>query len=121
MTLSIPTNRFASLDNFGHSLRSSSYVYRPGAVEEIAVLLKFARENGLTITLRGAGKSYNDAALNGGGIVLDLHRMDHILEWDKETGIVRVEPGVCLRPLWQHTLPDGWWPPVVSGTKTTTL
>lgn len=121
MNISLPNNRFANLENFGHSLRASCYVYRPGNVEEIAVLFKFAKENGLTITLRGAGRSYNDAALNGGGIVLDLKRMDHILEWDPQTGIVKVEPGVCLRQLWQHTLPDGWWPPVVSGTMTTTM
>ncbi len=121
MNISLPTNRFTSLENFGHSLSSTCYVYRPGNVEEIAVIFKFARENGLTITLRGAGRSYNDAALNGGGIVLELKRMDHILEWDPETGIVKVEPGLCLQQLWEHTLADGWWPPVVSGTMTTTL
>ncbi len=120
MTISLPLNRFASLDNFGHSLHSTCYVYRPGNAEEIATLLKFARQNGLTVTLRGAGRSYNDAALNGGGIVLDLRRMDHILEWDPQTGIVKMEPGVCLRQLWERILPDGWWPPVVSGTMTTT-
>jgi FAD/FMN-containing dehydrogenase len=116
-----PTHRFTSLENFGHSLRAPAYLYRPGNAEEIALIFKFAKENGLTITLRGAGRSYNDAALNGGGIVLDMQRMDHILEWDPATGLVRAEPGVCLRQLWQHILPDGWWPPVVSGTMTTTL
>ena len=121
MTLSLPYNRFTTLENFGHSLRTPGYVYRPGSVEEMAAIFRFARENGLTITLRGAGRSYNDAALNGGGIVMDLKRLDHILEWDPTTGIVKAEPGLCLRQLWEHTLPDGWWPPVVSGTMTTTL
>ena len=121
MNINLPTNRFTNLENFGHSLRSPSFLYRPGNAEEIAVIFKFAKENGLTVTLRGAGRSYNDAALNGGGIVLDLQRMNHILAWDPATGLVRAEPGVCLRQLWQHILPDGWWPPVVSGTMTTTL
>jgi decaprenylphospho-beta-D-ribofuranose 2-oxidase len=121
MNISLPTNRFTTLENFGHSLRSTCYMYRPGNAEEIAVIFKFARENGLTLTLRGAGRSYNDASLNGGGIVLDLQRMDHILEWNPETGIIKAEPGLCLRQLWEHTLQDGWWPPVVSGTMTTTL
>jgi decaprenylphospho-beta-D-ribofuranose 2-oxidase len=116
-----PIHRFTSLENFGHSLRAPAYLYRPGNAEEIAVIFKFAKENGLTITLRGAGRSYNDAALNGGGIVLDLQRMNHILNWDPATGLARAEPGVCLKQLWQHILPDGWWPPVVSGTMTTTL
>jgi decaprenylphospho-beta-D-ribofuranose 2-oxidase len=32
-----------------------------------------------------------------------------------------VEPGLTLCQLWQTVLPAGWWPPVVSGTMTTTL
>ncbi|MEZ0396595.1 MAG: FAD-binding oxidoreductase [Anaerolineales bacterium] len=109
------------LGNFGRSLYAPAYLYQPTSVEEIEQIFKTARERGLTIGLRGAGKSYNDAALNGGGIVLDLRRMNRILEWNPETGLIRLEPGVTIQQLWQHTLPDGWWPPVVSGTMTTTL
>ena len=47
--------------------------------------------------------------------------MNHILAWDPSSGVVRLEPGVTLEQLWQHVLPSGWWPPVVSGTMTTTL
>ncbi len=116
-----PYERFIYLDNFGHSLRAPAYLFRPKDAEEIRSAFKFARENGLTITVRGAGKSYNDASLNGGGIVLDLQRMNRILAWDAGSGFVTVEPGVTICQLWQHVLPDGWWPPVVSGTMTTTL
>src|SRR5512146_1366366 len=121
MNTQLPNNRFTSLENFGHSLLASCYVYRPGSAEEIAVIFKFARENGLTVTARGAGRSYNDAALNGGGIVMDLSAMNKILEWDPASGVVRCEPGVTLQQLWQRIEPDGWWPPVVSGTMFTTL
>jgi FAD/FMN-containing dehydrogenase len=75
----------------------------------------------MTVTLRGAGRSYNDAALNSLGIVIDLQGLNKILEWNPETGVVTAEPGVTLAKLWQVVLPDGWWPPVVSGTMTTTL
>src|SRR5512135_3428852 len=109
------------LENFGHSLNAPAYVYIAKSTDDIAALFKLAKANGLTITLRGAGKSYNDAALNAGGIVLDLQQMNRILAWDPATGRVTVEPGVTLQQLWQHVLPDGWWPPVVSGTMTTTL
>jgi len=121
MDLSLPYQRFLRFENFGHSLSASSFCYRPTGVDEIEKLFKFAKGAGLTVTLRGAGKSYNDAALNGGGIVLDLQRMNKILDWDPGSGLVRLEPGVTLEQLWQKVLPDGWWPPVVSGTMTTTL
>ena len=90
-------------------------------MDEIHEAFHLAKKEGMTVTLRGAGRSYNDAALNSLGIVLDLQGMNKILEWNPETGVVTAEPGVTLAKLWQVVLPDGWWPPVVSGTMTTTL
>jgi FAD/FMN-containing dehydrogenase len=107
--------------NFGHSLRLPAYYFQPKDLQEVKESIKTTREDGLTITVRGAGRSYNDAALNGGGVLLDLQAIDHILDWQPESGIIRCEPGVTIKQLWQHVLPSGWWPPVVSGTMTTTL
>jgi FAD/FMN-containing dehydrogenase len=121
MNSKLTYEKFLPLDNFGHSLRAPAYLFRPQAAEDILTVFKLARETGLTVTARGAGRSYNDAALNGGGIVLDLQRMNRVLAWDPASGSITVEPGVTLCQLWHTTLPDGWWPPVVSGTMTTTL
>ncbi len=119
--MSLSLNNFTQLENFGHSLRAPSYRFRPTRAEEIFEIFCLAEKNGLTVTARGAGRSYNDAALNGGGIVLDLTAMNQILEWDSASGVVRCEPGVTLEQLWQCVEPNGWWPPVVSGTMKTTL
>lgn len=121
MTALTLQNHFTSLENFGHSMRASSYVYKPKCAEEIEQVFQLAKNTGLTITARGAGRSYNDASLNGGAIVLDLSEMNRILEWNPETGRVTAEPGVTIQQLWQKAEPDGWWPPVVSGTMFTTL
>jgi len=109
------------VENFGHSLRLPSYYYRPESLDDIKPFLDIAQDAGLTINLRGAGRSYNDAALNAGGIILDLQAINRILKWDPETGLISCEPGVTIKQLWQHVLSTGWWPPVVSGTMTTTL
>jgi decaprenylphospho-beta-D-ribofuranose 2-oxidase len=113
--------KFTQLENFGHSLKTPAYRFQPKTTKEILQAFQIARKAGLTVTARGAGRSYNDASLNGGGIVLDLSTMNRILEWDPASGLVRCEPGVTLQQLWQRVLLDGWWPPVVSGTMTTTL
>lgn len=118
---SLSFERLTTLENFGHSLRAQSQLYQPVNAEEVAEIFRQAKKNGQTVTLRGAGRSYNDAALNGGGIVLSLQAMNRILAWNPDTGIVTAEPGVTLQKLWQQVLPDGWWPPVVSGTMFTTL
>jgi decaprenylphospho-beta-D-ribofuranose 2-oxidase len=119
--MSLTLNNFTQLENFGHSLRAPSYRFQPKCAEEIQDVLQLAKKHGLTATARGAGRSYNDAALNGGGIMLDLSAMNRILEWNRATGVVRAEPGVTLEQLWQCVEPESWWPPVVSGTMKTTL
>ncbi|MCW5875463.1 MAG: FAD-binding oxidoreductase [Anaerolineales bacterium] len=117
----LPLRPLARLENFGHSLGSSAWLYRPQRVEELPELFKLAREQGLSIALRGSGRSYGDAALNSGQIVLDLRDLDRILAWDARRGRITVEPGVTIEQLWKHVLADGWWPPVVPGTMFPTL
>lgn len=112
---------FAQLDNFGHSLKSTCYCIQVAKTEDIHEAFRLAKKLGLTVTARGTGISYNDASLNGGGITLDMRGMNKILEWDAASGVVRCESGVTLEQLWKRVEPDGWWPPVVSGTMKTTL
>ena len=112
---------FTQLENFGHSLKASSYRVRIRTTEDIYEAFQLAKKLGLKVTARGTGISYNDASLNGGGIVLDMTGMNQFLEWDPASGVVRCEPGVTLEQLWQCVEPYGWWPPVVSGTMRTTL
>ena len=120
-SISLSPKNFTQFENFGHSLRAPSYRFHPTSTEEIEKVFRLAKENDLTVTARGAGRSYNDASLNGGGITLDMSAMNQFLGWDAATGVVRCEPGVTLEQLWQCVEPDGWWPPVVSGTMKTTL
>ena len=119
--MSLPLNTFTYLENFGHSLKAPSYRIRVKTADDLYEAFQLAKKYGLTVTARGTGLSYNDASLNGGGIVLDMTGMDQILEWDSATGLVRCESGVTLEQLWKKVEPDGWWPPVVSGTMKTTL
>lgn len=114
-------DRLTRVENFGHSIGSAAYVYRPTSTDQIGDMLDCAAKTGQTIALRGSGKSYGDASLNGGQIILDLRRMNRILEWNPTTGIITVEPGVTIQQLWEYTIEDGWWPPVVSGTMFPTL
>ena len=117
----LPLERLARLDNFGRSLRRSAYLYRPSRVEQLPDLFELARRQGLSIALRGAGRSYGDAALNSGQIVLDLQDLNRVRQWDAQRGRVTVEPGVTIEQLWKKVLVDGWWPPVVPGTMFPTL
>ena len=109
------------LDGFGFAVRSVSPVVRPRDAEELAQLFQRASDERLTVAMRANGRSYGDAALNGGGLVLDMMGMNRILAFDAERGIADVEPGVTIADLWRHALPHGWWPSVVPGTSFATI
>jgi decaprenylphospho-beta-D-ribofuranose 2-oxidase len=109
------------LQGWGMVSSGRSWVYRPRSVEECAEALLDGERRGLSIAHRGAGQSYGDAALNDDGAVVELARLDHILEFDPDRGLVRAQAGVTIRQLWEHVLPHGWWPPVVPGTMAPTV
>ncbi len=112
----IETARAARFSGFGGSTSSDGYLYRPGSVEAAAEVLDTARQEGRQVVLRGAGRSYGDAATGAEAVVLDLSRMDAVRSFDPETGVIEVGPGATVETLWRHALEDGWWPSVVSGT-----
>src|SRR5262245_25598124 len=98
---------------WGRAVSSEAEVVRALGVEDVRATFRRAAESGRSVCLRGAGCSYGDAALNGGGIVLDLSAMNRILDLDRATGVATIEPGVTIRDLWTRALPAGYWPPVV--------
>jgi FAD/FMN-containing dehydrogenase len=100
---------------------SASRVLRPRSVEEIRAAYDLARRERTTLGLRGTGCSYGDASVNDAGHVLELTHMNRFLDWNAETGVATVEPGVTVEQLWKRILPDGWWPRVVSGTMFPTI
>ncbi len=101
---------------FGMALGGPGKVFRPTTVEQVAAAFADVRARGGSLALRGAGRSYGDAATSRDGYVLDLSRMNRMLGFDPATGVATVEPGVTVRDLWRQAIGFGYWPRVVSGT-----
>jgi FAD/FMN-containing dehydrogenase len=69
----------------------------------------------------GLGRSYGDACLNEGGVLLDTSRMDRLLAFDREAGILRCEAGASLAAILEVITPHGWFLPVTPGTRYVTV
>lgn len=117
----VESKRIRRLSGFGMTAIADGYVYMPTTSAEVVDAFGVARNCGRRVVLRGAGLSYGDAAILPEAIVIDISKMDRILSWDSESGIVVAEGGVTIEGLWRRCLPEGWWPPVVSGTMYPTL
>ncbi len=91
-------------------------VLRPRSASEVGEALDAARSQEQTVTMRGTGCSYGDPSQTRAGLVLDMTRMNQILGFDEESGVIEVEGGVTLEQIWKEALPRGFWPKVCSGT-----
>lgn len=77
----------------------------PRGVEQIQKILKVANDHRIPIWTIGTGRNFaygGPAPRKSGYIVLDLKRMDRILEVNEKYGYALVEPGVSYMQLYQH-------------------
>lgn len=90
--------------------------------EEIIKIVKFANENLIPITPRGAGTCLTGASIpTEGGIILDLSKMNNILELDEENLSITLEPGVLLEDLQAYVEAKNLFYPPDPGEKTSTI
>ncbi len=107
------------LTGWGRYPKHECVHYRPEKRRGVPEVLQYAPE--ATYIPRGLGRSYGDQALNRGGGVLDLTRLDRLIGFDPETGILVAEAGASLALLYDVFLPRGFFVPVSPGTKFVTL
>lgn len=101
---------------WGRALRAQASIARP---EKLSALVKISAE--MPGPAIGQRRSYGDAALNSGGLAVDMTRLDRIIGFDAETGEIEVEAGVQIGELSRLFAPRGWIPPVMPGTGFATI
>ncbi|MHA1325402.1 MAG: FAD-binding oxidoreductase [Candidatus Helarchaeota archaeon] len=76
-------------------------VVRPNTAVEVAEIVKVANQTQIKIVPRGGGADLTGGAkpIGEGGIVIDLTRMNHILDIDLKARIVTVECGISWSEL----------------------
>ncbi len=118
-----------SLTGFGRTAPTVAQVLSTPDVEVIAAAVRQVADADSSspahlrrgILARGLGRSYGDQACNGGGIVVDMTRLNRIHSLSSETAIADVDAGVSLDQLMKAALPFGLWVPVLPGTRQVTV
>jgi alkyldihydroxyacetonephosphate synthase len=84
----------------GERLRPPDYIVHPGSVEEISAVLQIANKYRIPVIPFGGGSGTQGGALPVfGGIMLDLKRLDKILEIDEKSLTVTAEAGIIVTQL----------------------
>jgi decaprenylphospho-beta-D-ribofuranose 2-oxidase len=107
------------LAGWGRTSPSVATVHTAGDDADLVGLVTKAGRRG--VLGRGLGRSYGDAAQNGGGVVVDMTSRHRILSVDPETALVEVEAGASLDDLMRLLLPRGLFVPVSPGTRQVTV
>ena len=84
-------------------------VIRPKDAKEISEILKIANEENISVTPRGGGDCEQGGSkpIGDGGLVLDLKRMNNIINLDEENLIVTVEAGISWAKLNEYLCHHG--------------
>jgi decaprenylphospho-beta-D-ribofuranose 2-oxidase len=106
--------RTVTLTGWGRMAPSVAELAVPASAEAAAGLL--AAPAGRGVIARGLGRSYNNAAQCGGGLVISTAGLNRILGLDPRTGLATCQAGVSLRELMVAGLRTGWFVPVSPGT-----
>ena len=76
---------------------------------------------GDSLLARGWGRSYGDVGINSGGSHLDTTRLDRLIAFDRESGVLHCESGVTLAQILDIVVPEGWFVPVLPGSRFVTV
>ena len=82
--------------------RRPALIARCAGVADVIAAIRFARQTGLIVAVRGGGHSWPGLSVCDGGVVIDLSLMKGI-RVDPDTHTVRVQPGVLLGELDRET------------------
>lgn len=102
-----------TLSGWGRYPRAETTVARPESVRELVQSIKAARH----VVARGSGRSYGDASFHRDGTSLLTERLDRLLAFDADRGIIRAEAGITLSSLLKVVMARGWHVPVLPGTQ----
>jgi decaprenylphospho-beta-D-ribofuranose 2-oxidase len=114
-----PASREETLTGWGNFPRETCRVFRPeNQREERHVLTEGAAR---TYIARGRGRSYSDASLNAGEGVVSQLRLNRLIDFDPESGVLTCEAGTTLREIVDTFFPRGFYLDVTPGTAHVTV
>ena len=106
------------IDLIAYSKDASEFKQRPDAAvwpvnrDQISAILELANKEKLPVIARGAGTSLAGLSVpKEGGLILDLGRMDQIIEINIEDRLAIVQPGVIYDDLARALAPHGFFFP----------
>lgn len=109
-------------DELGTVKNMPEVVVKVETAEQISQIMKYANQELIPVVVRGSGTGLVGSCVPiYGGIVLDMQKMNRILELDEENFVLVVEPGVLLMDIYSYIEPLGYFYAPDPGEKSATI
>ena len=106
--------------SWGHHQHADMTAYRPERLSNLQHAVLTADADGGSIAY-GDGRNYGDLAMRDGGTAFLTRRLDRIIEFDADTGMITLEAGITFAELHEFAAQRGFLPPVTPGTAFVTM
>ncbi len=93
-----------------------THMLKPKNTEDVREALAYQKN-----IARGLGRSYGDQAINAHLYTTSLTGLNHLLDFDQQTGILTCQAGTSLADIIRTFAPRGWFPAITPGTKFVTI
>ncbi|UCB59421.1 MAG: FAD-binding protein [Thermoplasmatales archaeon] len=112
---------YASDASVHHAMPTA--IVRPQTIEQVQKIMRYANSSKTPIIARGAGSGTSGHTVPiDGGIILDMKKMNRILDIRPEDMLVKVEPGVVDDDLNRALKPMGlFYPPAPASSRIATI
>lgn len=118
--LTDPEALAAAADDFGHVVHRPPYVVaRPGSVEDVVAVCRYAAETGMPVVARGCGHNTSGAGQTTGGIVVDMSGLNRVGAPSGDR--ISVEAGARWSAVLDAALTYGRTPPTLTDYLETTV
>ncbi|MCG4580157.1 FAD-binding oxidoreductase [Clostridium cochlearium] len=115
-------NEDFSHDELGGIEKKPDVLVEVITTEEVSKIMKYAYENNIPVVPRGSGTGLVGASVPiYGGIMINLTKMNKILELDEENLTLTVEPGVLLMEIADYVEDKDFFYPPDPGEKSATI
>jgi glycolate oxidase len=115
-------NEDYSHDELGGISKMPEVMVEVLSTEEVSKVMKHAYENNIPVVVRGSGTGLVGASVSiHGGIMLNMTKMNKILELDEDNLTLTVEPGVMLMEISKYVEERDFFYPPDPGEKTATI
>lgn len=109
-------------DELSTKISLPEMIVQPITTQEVSQIMQYANQHRIPVTVRGQGTGLVGGCVPlYGGILLDMQKMNRIVELDRENMTLTVEPGVLLMEVTQFVEAQGLFYPPDPGEKTASI